>query len=46
MFSRPNLASTTAELMHRLGHTTPQMAPRYQHVEAGRDAAIAETMSE
>jgi integrase len=24
--------ATTAELMHRLGHTTPQMALRYQHV--------------
>ena len=24
--------ATTAELMYRLGHTTPQMALRYQHV--------------
>jgi integrase len=37
--------ATTAELMHRLGHTTPQMALRYQHVAEGRDAAIAEAMS-
>lgn len=37
--------ATTAELMHRLGHTTPQMALRYQHVAAGRDAEIAERMS-
>jgi integrase len=34
--------ATTAELMHRLGHTTPQMALRYQHVAEGRDAEIAE----
>ncbi|ORA66072.1 site-specific integrase [Mycolicibacterium elephantis] len=37
--------ATTAELMHRLGHTTPQMALRYQHVAEGRDAEIAEAMS-
>lgn len=37
--------ATTAELMHRLGHTTPQMALRYQHVAEGRDAAIADRMS-
>jgi integrase len=37
--------STTAELMHRLGHTTPQMALRYQHVAEGRDAEIAERLS-
>ena len=37
--------ATTAELMHRLGHTTPQMALRYQHVAAGRDAEIAERLS-
>ncbi len=37
--------ATTAELMHRLGHTTPQMALRYQHVAEGRDAEIAERMS-
>ena len=38
--------ATTAELMHRLGHTTPQMALRYQHVAEGRDAAIAARMSQ
>ena len=27
--------ATTAELMHRLGHTTPQMALKYQHVAEG-----------
>jgi integrase len=37
--------ATTAELMHRLGHTTPQMALRYQHVAEGRDAQIAERLS-
>ncbi len=37
--------ATTAELMHRLGHTTPQMALRYQHVAAGRDAEVAARMS-
>lgn len=37
--------ATTAELMHRLGHTTPQMALRYQHVAQGRDAEIAERLS-
>ncbi|WP_172827277.1 tyrosine-type recombinase/integrase [Mycobacterium asiaticum] len=37
--------ATTAELMHRLGHSTPQMALRYQHVAEGRDAEIAERLS-
>lgn len=37
--------ATTAELMHRLGHTTPQMALRYQHVAEGRDAEIADRLS-
>ena len=37
--------ATTAELMHRLGHTTPQMALRYQHVGEGRDAEIARRLS-
>ena len=35
----------TVELMHRLGHTPPQMALRYQHVATGRDAEIAERLS-
>lgn len=38
--------ATTAELMHRLGHTTPQMALRYQHVADGRDAEIAARLSQ
>jgi integrase len=37
--------ATTAELMHRLGHTTPEMALRYQHVAEGRDAEIAQRLS-
>lgn len=37
--------ATTAELMHRLGHTTPAMALRYQHVAEGRDAELAERLS-
>ena len=37
--------ATTAELMHRLGHTTPEMALRYQHVAEGRDAEIAVRLS-
>jgi integrase len=37
--------ATTAELMHRLGHTTPQMALQYQHVAEGRDAEIAARLS-
>ncbi|BCO35254.1 tyrosine-type recombinase/integrase [Mycobacterium heckeshornense] len=37
--------ATTVELMHRLGHTTPAMALRYQHVAEGRDAEIAERLS-
>lgn len=38
--------ATTAELMYRLGHTTPQMALRYQHVADNRDALIAERLSQ
>jgi integrase len=37
--------ATTAELMHRLGHTTPAMALRYQHVAENRDEAIAQALS-
>jgi integrase len=38
--------ATIAELMGRLGHTTPAMAIRYQHVAQGRDDEIARRMSE
>ena len=33
--------ATLAELMARLGHTTPAMAMRYQHAAAGADQRIA-----
>ena len=38
--------ATIAELMGRLGHATPAMAIRYQHVAEGRDGEIARRMSE
>lgn len=34
--------ATLAELMGRLGHSTPQAALRYQHAAEGRDGVIAE----
>ncbi len=37
--------ATVAELMGRLGHTTPAMALRYQHVAEGRDAELARRMA-
>jgi integrase len=37
--------ATLAELQARLGHSTVHAAMRYQHAAAGRDAAIAEAMS-
>jgi integrase len=33
--------ANTRELMERMGHTSPQVALRYQHVMVGRDQAIA-----
>jgi integrase len=38
--------ATLAELMGRLGHSTPTMAIRYQHVAADRDTEIARRLSE
>ncbi len=38
--------ATLAELMARIGHSTPQAAMRYQHAAQGRDAVIAARMSE
>lgn len=38
--------ATTAELMHRLGHATPDVALRYQRATADRDAAIASALGE
>ncbi len=37
--------ASLAELMSRLGHSTPHAALRYQHVASGRDAAVAAAMS-
>lgn len=37
--------ATLAELMARLGHSTPGAALRYQHAADGRDAAIADALS-
>ncbi|MGQ9408981.1 site-specific integrase [Mycolicibacterium gilvum] len=37
--------ATLAELMARLGHSTPQAAMRYQHAAQGRDRAIAAALS-
>lgn len=38
--------ATTAELMGRLGHSTPKTAMIYQHIAAGRDAEIAARLSQ
>jgi len=38
--------ATLAELMGRLGHTTPGAAMRYQHAAADRDAEIARRLSQ
>lgn len=37
--------ATLAELMQRLGHSTPQAAMRYQHAARGRDRQIARQLS-
>ena len=37
--------ATLAELMSRLGHSTPTAALRYQHAAEGRDMAIAKMLS-
>ena len=37
--------ATLAELMGRLGHSTPQAALRYQHAAQGRDTEIARLLS-
>lgn len=37
--------ATLAELMARLGHSTPQAAMRYQHAAQGRDREIAAALS-
>ena len=42
----PAAGTNTRELMERMGHTSPQVALRYQHVMAGRDQAIAAGLDE
>ena len=37
--------ATLAELMSRIGHSTPQAALRYQHAARGRDTEIAAALS-
>ena len=37
--------ATLAELMARIGHSTPQAALRYQHAARGRDTEIAKALS-
>lgn len=37
--------ATTADVMARLGHTTPSMAMVYQHSMAGADAKVADNLS-
>ncbi len=39
------MGATIAELQARIGHSTPGMAMRYQHVAAHRDADLAARMS-
>jgi len=38
--------ATLAELMARLGHTTPAMAMRYQHAATGADQRIADKLDQ
>lgn len=38
--------ATLAELMARLGHSTPAAAMRYQHAAADRDRLIADALSQ
>ena len=38
--------ATLAELMARLGHSTPSAAMRYQHAAQDRDRVIADALSE
>jgi integrase len=37
--------ATLAELMARLGHSSPKAAMKYQHAAAGRDREIAALLS-
>ncbi|MDR0738626.1 MAG: site-specific integrase [Oscillospiraceae bacterium] len=40
------IGATTKELMERIGHSTPEMTLRYQHVAKGRQQELAKRMSE
>ena len=44
--SSGSLFDRLKELMRRLGHTTADMAMRYQRAETDRDRALANAMSE
>ena len=44
--SSGSLFDRLKELMRRLGHTTADMAMRYQRAETDRDRALAKAMSE
>jgi len=41
-----DLGLTTKELMERMGHTSPRVALRYQHVMADRQAALAAALDD
>ena len=36
--------ASTRELMHRMGHASPQAALRYQHATRARDTEIAQSL--
>ncbi len=38
--------ATTADLMHRAGHASPNAALRYQHATKDRDRVLAEALAE
>lgn len=40
-----SVGATTADVMARLGHTTPAMAMHYQHSLDGADARVAQGLS-
>ena len=38
--------ASTRELMHRMGHASPEAALRYQHATRDRDAALAAALGD
>jgi integrase len=40
------VGATTKELMERMGHTSPAVALRYQHVMADRQAQLASALDD